>query len=165
MSDAIEEQPDFFTTRLRRETWVHSAAAAIFSGVEWLLRDGVVEAVMIKMKTPTEERCETMCDPFFSWLTLFKRPADDCLLLVWRHFHAHRREVGEIVLRGGGQDRRTRQQEQDNDRPTNHPPTRSNQEAPVSPPPYRHGRPERDVPARKMELLGTQLQRLSPLAS
>merc|ERR1711879_172928 len=85
-----------------------------------------VEAVMIKMKTPTEERCETMCDPFFSWLTLFKRPADDCLLLVWRHFHAHRREVGEIVLRGGGgggQDRRTRQQEQDNDRPTNQPPT------------------------------------------
>ena len=104
---------------------MHSAAAAIFSGVEWLLRDGVIEAVMIKMKTPTEERCDTMCDPFFSWLTLFKRPADDCLLLVWRHFHAHRREVGEIVLRGGGggQDRRTRQQEQDNDRPTNHPPT------------------------------------------
>lgn len=104
---------------------MHSAAAATFSGVEWLLRDGVVEAVMIKMKTPTEERCETMCDPFFSWLTLFKRPADDCLFLVWRHFQAHREEVGEIVLRGGGggQDRRTRQQEQDNDRPTHQPPT------------------------------------------
>merc|ERR1712039_109408 len=99
-------------------------AAATFSGVEWLLRDGVVEAVMVKMKTPTEERCETMCDPFFSWLTLFKRPADGCLFLVWRHFQAHREEVGEIVLRGGGgQDKRTRQQEQDNDRPTNQPPT------------------------------------------
>lgn len=33
---------------------------------------------MIKMKLPREERCETMCDLFFSWLTL----QEDRLMIV-----------------------------------------------------------------------------------